>query len=439
MLFHADDEREDHKYVARVKTKNPKNKWRYFYTMEAYKAYLNSKEAKKDKIVSTQFAKDVKKSSVKSSTKDNKKSSSKLKDKIDKGKNILGGLISIITKNQNGKTSDKKSVSETLQKASEKIEKVVKSATSKENVDKGKSAVDKIIKKVDKIDDKLASKGKQAVEKLSKTIDKKVDKAVTEAATKLVTAGKKAVDKIVDSGKDTIGYMIKTDLSTAVKQFTTNLVTGFLGFGTQTYDIYSDEYTKSTTAESESPKSLDDLKHKDSSMTKEEDQAAVNPNFSQLEWEWSMNCTYCTAAYDLRQRGYDVEAGIMAYPDAGETTEEIMSWYEGAELRGCLDVLNDQDVPMDEWTVDNAIKAVEEEMKTYPEGARGHLCVSWTNGGGHDVVWEVQNGEVVIRDCQNNETYKLEDYAGRINYLEYFRCDNLEINENILKTVRNKQ
>lgn len=44
-LYHASDgkERKNHKYVARVKTGNSKNTYRYFYTTDQYNAYLRNK------------------------------------------------------------------------------------------------------------------------------------------------------------------------------------------------------------------------------------------------------------------------------------------------------------------------------------------------------------------------------------------------------------
>ena len=82
---------------------------------------------------------------------------------------------------------------------------------------------------------------------------------------------------------------------------------------------------------------------------------------------------------------------------------------------------------------------MEENLKQYGEGARGHLGLYWKMGGGHDVIWEVENGEVVIRDCQINQVVELEDYLSRSSSYDYVRTDNLEPTEDILRTVRNRK
>ena len=59
-LIHRSDERKDHKYIARIRLKKQtKNKkYRYFYDLGAYKAYMKKVDGDKDK-------KDTKKESIK--------------------------------------------------------------------------------------------------------------------------------------------------------------------------------------------------------------------------------------------------------------------------------------------------------------------------------------------------------------------------------------
>lgn len=428
-LSHADDQREDHKYVARVETKNPKNKWRYFYSLADYKAYLKSKEAKKDKVVSTQLLSNSKKSSASTKKEETKSTTTRLKRKVDTGKDILNKLVDAIAKNQNGKVVDKKNLSKTLKVASEKIEKVVKNVTSKETVEKGKTVVENLLKKVDKVDDKLLSNGKKAVEKAIKSADNKIDKIVSDASKTLVDVGKKAVG----------AYNLVTDYNVAelASSFVKNMVGGFLGQNVSPdYKYEWTDYTHSTTAEQEQPASLADLKKKDTYMTKDQDMAEINPMYYTNEFEWTNNCAHCTAAYDLRQRGYDVEAAPIDPMDANYA-DTIMNWYDGAEL------IHSEDFS-DSYTVNDSNEqviadALEKDLAKYGDGARGHLLLYWEGGGGHDVIWEVENGDVKIRDCQSNRTYDLIDYVQYTEDVAYFRSDNLNVNENILKTVRNKK
>ena len=62
-LIHRSDERKDHKYIARVPLKKQINnkKYRYFYDLDSYKAYMKKRDVDK-----------IKKVNEKESTKDNK-------------------------------------------------------------------------------------------------------------------------------------------------------------------------------------------------------------------------------------------------------------------------------------------------------------------------------------------------------------------------------
>ena len=179
------------------------------------------------------------------------------------------------------------------------------------------------------------------------------------------------------------------------------------------------------------------MKKKTGYDTDDEDQAETNPMYHSMQMEWTNNCSYCTAAYDLRQRGYDVEAGMVDDLD-GEFTAEILSWYNNPKLVSMEEIKINQGLRYYN-SKETEAKAIENELKSYGDGARGHFLITWEQGGGHDVIWEVENDEVVIRDCQSNETLYIYDYYQYADRVDYFRSDNLEINENILKTVRNKK
>lgn len=168
------------------------------------------------------------------------------------------------------------------------------------------------------------------------------------------------------------------------------------------------------------------------------DQKAVNPYYYTGEYEYTNNCAYCTAAYDLRQRGYDVEAAAKD-ESIGNTLEKIAGWYKGAEIvsyKSLVKTYGDGG-PI---TPEKSAEYLEKDLLKHGDGARGHLCVVWNSGGAHDIVWEVENGEVIIRDCQTGRTTTdLVDYTSRCSDFDYFRSDNLDLDESILETVRNKK
>lgn len=190
--------------------------------------------------------------------------------------------------------------------------------------------------------------------------------------------------------------------------------------------------------------------------TPDEDQAAVNPNYegtygSSGRSKWDENCALCTITYDLRRRGYDVEArneDEVVGPD-GERGLDIS---EIAKLYG----LDDSDVGkmtdrykhsgyaardknnISRSEVASELEKLEQTLATYGDGARGNFCVYWRQGGGHSVSWEVENGEVVIRDAQTNKTHTLDEYATDIYYFEYIRTDNVEPTDEIRRYVKNR-
>lgn len=191
-------------------------------------------------------------------------------------------------------------------------------------------------------------------------------------------------------------------------------------------------------------KSFSELKKKNKEYTKDEDMAEVNPNYDPYDPYYSMNCPWCTAAYDLRQRGYDVEAGPN---NAGEFSEDILDWYDGAELLTLDDMLSEEtSLKKEDYTTriteenrDIVTELVEQRLIECGEGARGHFMVTWESGGGHDVVWEIENNTVVLRDTQTNNKHTVEEFIDRSQYVEIIRTDNVEPNDEILKAVRNKK
>lgn len=434
VIRHKDgEEREDHKYVARIETKDPKRPYRYFYTMPAYKAYLSGQDK------TNKFA-----------TKDNK---------------LFGNLLKSLTAN--------KPINSTV--ANENVRKAVDDLlfkggkSTKEPVigSKGKDIVEKLVtnveKKVEQTGNKIEKKTEQInkeVEKKFKQIHKEVEQKIKNSETfnqTIVSKGKNTVEKYSEKSSETKFGDLEGVVG-KVKTFVKNVVNGALGkeMFINTKDIIHDILNNKNSSEelkayanseqerldqeerqrTEVLDEFSDLQKKDSESSDEEDQLETNPYFYTDTYAYTQNCAFCTAAYDLRQRGYDVEAAAID-PSQCNTVEEIMSWYDNPDLESFEEVIlrNDDDGYVNHK---EAAECLEADMLKHGEGARGHLLLSWSQGGGHDVIWEVENGEVVIRDCQTNEELEIYDYVQLSYRFEYFRTDNIEPNENVLKTVRNK-
>lgn len=376
-LAHKDDERENHKYVARVKitkiSPSNKNNYRYFYSNEAYQAYLKSR----------------KESDTQNSDKSN--------------------LSSLLTEN-----NFFKNVKEKLSKVSKNIK-----TDLKELISKGKDAVEKAVKKIQNIKDiseENVKKGKRVV-----------DEIITDKANQKVTVKFDESKNKDEKNKRDTELVVDTSREDRIRDDWKN------------DDTMKVRATPKRTSENSK---FMDLNIKTEELPPLADQRLTNPNYDPTNYAYSYNCSYCTTAYDMRRRGYDVEAAPIKKTDDTPTYREVTSWYEGAVLRTSRDLIDDYNLKTNssgQVKVSDVTKAMEREMVNYGEGARGHLCLAWSNGGGHDVIWEVEHGKVVIRDCQINKTGDLYDYLQRCRNANYFRSDNLEFSDEARRVVVNRK
>lgn len=327
------------------------------------------------------------------------------------------------------------------------LKKDVKSKlTSLKNVgSKVSSSVSKSLKSVKtKTENTIGSKAKdykkktdsfdKTVEKVKQKIHKYVAKVPTKGDTFRYFYSDKAY-KAYLKGKDAAESMLnknfKSQASDAtklqVKTFIPKLLTG--GFGKAIFSVALPALT-ALKVEIDSPDSFDELDKTDKKMSNEEHQDVVNPKYDAQNYGYSMNCTFCTAVYDLRKRGYDVEANSISLYE-GYTIDDVASWYDGAKVSDTRYIVRDKKKAAEDFE--------KELLDKYEDGARGHLAVHWTYGGGHDVVWEIENGKVVIHDAQIDNTVEVYDYFAYTNSYEYVRVDNCEPNGNVLRTVRNRK
>ena len=222
-------------------------------------------------------------------------------------------------------------------------------------------------------------------------------------------------------------------------------------------------------SEANSPKSFDELKLKDREYTKDEDQAVINTNYISSEEaelidssmteedkkelkkieescgiapvEYTINCQSCTLAYDLRQRGYDVEAAPYDDDETWQANlEGISEWYEGVtEKDWTMSKLSSESLTPQKDMYDK----VTDTFNEMPNGSYGQFCIDWSLGGGHSMVWEKENGKVTIRDCQTNEKYSYDEIHLNDTLYNYVRCvyvlrtDDKKITNEALKRVRN--
>lgn len=211
------------------------------------------------------------------------------------------------------------------------------------------------------------------------------------------------------------------------------------GFGNSVYKVAAPALV-AMQVELTTPDSFSDLKKTDKKQSSDDHVEAVNPKYKKTTYDYSMNCSFCTAAYDLRKRGYDVEANPISQVEA-YTVDDVCSWYKGAKSVSKTDVEFEYQKQSKGKPGETPSKAemLNKSLKSHGEGARGHLALYWVGGGGHDIIWEVEGGEVVYRDCQTGENMKNLEYLNYSYSYDYVRTDNLEPTEEVLRTVRNRK
>lgn len=196
-------------------------------------------------------------------------------------------------------------------------------------------------------------------------------------------------------------------------------------------------------------KSLNDIPKQDPPKSREENLNATNPRFMK-ESGYDHNCQFCTTAYEMRCRGYDVEAsGRMQ----GGTTDDLNQWYEPDPKFDHNTEICDPDTAVaatNEYyqTGNTTIWAeqaqkLRKKMLTMPEGSRGDISVTWNpytagGAGGHSMHFEIQNGDVIVRCAQSGQTFTLEELMPKIVTCEYARLDNLDFEEKALDCVVDK-
>lgn len=203
----------------------------------------------------------------------------------------------------------------------------------------------------------------------------------------------------------------------------------------------------------------------------EQAQAEINEEYNQFDPDRSQNCIFCTNAYELRQRGYDVQAAD--HFDDSQTNEKhqqfdfsMSRWYENpnyeviTEGGGTKNVNELMDIYSKYWTNsakfmnaldENTTEQDREYTKFHqytaddlrnailsksPKNSRGQFTVAWKGGGGHSIVYEVdKSGNVIFRDAQVNQYYAAEWLAQNVEEALFVRTDNLKLQPDILYTV----
>lgn len=228
--------------------------------------------------------------------------------------------------------------------------------------------------------------------------------------------------------------------------------------------------------------------------TAKEDKAEVNEKISKGQFR-TVNCIFCSTAYELRRRGYDVEApdlasdvnamsisklydvkdsqmnrGTRTFDVYEDENEPVSSAYAKAKLNRIKKVdgktvkeytidyydlknndphiksftpARDFDLSLDKGTQDwtkEANSAMQQATKSFPNNSRGMVNVYWSAGGGHSIVWEKdENGKMSFYDTQVNKPVEYSTIIKDIDIgapMQFIRTDDLKLNQSVLQRVK---
>lgn len=190
-----------------------------------------------------------------------------------------------------------------------------------------------------------------------------------------------------------------------------------------------ESWSESVIRKTDGKNEFDDLPKKKTETSVIYDLSQVNENYNPRNPNTSKNCAYCSIAYDLRRKGYDVEA--IEEPSI-LTNMDIFDMY-GQDWEDQFYKFNRGKDEKQKQIAD-----IEKNLSNYGDGARGILNFTWVLGGGHAVNWENIDGEVYIIDSQNKTVTKLEDskYFNQAYELSYVRTDNVDLSEELIRFVK---
>lgn len=161
-----------------------------------------------------------------------------------------------------------------------------------------------------------------------------------------------------------------------------------------------------------------------------DDLKKINPNFKKGE-AFQYNCALCTAAMEMRRRGYDVAAsGLENVSNGGVSIDETSTWFKPPRYyEPFLTGLTGEGA--------NKFSELKAAVKAQGNGARGEITVSWAgNGAGHSMFYQVENGSMVIYDGQSGEKFdgsKVDKLLNKTVFAMIRRLDDLEPDMDAMK------
>lgn len=136
--------------------------------------------------------------------------------------------------------------------------------------------------------------------------------------------------------------------------------------------------------------------------TVSQDMAATNPNYS-LGRQWQINCQRCCPTYEMRRRGFDVQAlpykddpRLYCHSRTGALQNNI---FKGATWES-----------IGATRTAKVYENVLGKIKAWGPGSRAEIYVQWKRGGAHVFMAENDGGSLKVFCPQSNRAYNLRDF-----------------------------
>lgn len=170
-------------------------------------------------------------------------------------------------------------------------------------------------------------------------------------------------------------------------------------------------------------------------------------SYNSKEYDWyTSNCQRCIIAYEMRRRGYDVEANKYNGNKDPIYNVRLSCGRAFLDFDSMRDIKNYDVQPNGEKYSSRGalIHAMEKDMKAEGEGARFALIWKWKNSNwGHTVNAEIIDGEVRIFDSQDNTQSTIKDLIDnksiRATTLQVVRLDNKVLSNRLEDLVKWKK
>jgi len=169
----------------------------------------------------------------------------------------------------------------------------------------------------------------------------------------------------------------------------------------------------------------------------------TNPHHSYSYREFSENCQRCVVAYEMRRRGYDVEALPTYQGDRLGAISFVKDGIYHAQWRGAFQHAKTESVAAEGNNAaaeKQVMKNISDKMHQYGDGSRAVIQILYRGGGGHVFNVENHGGRIVYVEAQ---TGKVKDMAFTMKSVKtesvnIVRVDNLRPSDRMRNFVKRK-